>query len=420
MCIGIYVPKGVANPKKTVLKRCFAANSDGAGFGWYDTEKKKWIIEKGHMTWKAFWRAFNAHQFDAEVDLVLHFRIGTSGKREHPDCTHPFPVTDDYKMMMEHNIETDSLVLHNGVIGQGLGDSSDTMVAIKEAIDVLGKYITDEKVNKLLGEMLKTGSNRWLIANGERVFLYGTWEEDKDTKIYYSNDGYKEVTYMYQHGGAWEAYDAYQDHMGMGSGVTSRKTKTGSTVDHPIGCPWADFSEHATNIKFIYMNAEYKRFLAPATETFNWNAFSAYLASPANLKVVKDATEKENMILYQEKMNRKALQSDNDTADIYLDTGRGDAVAVCDMFGNIVWDSLEGSTQADDRSNVKTGPPCPNCKDDKHLVTASTFFNVGDTMCCRCGCVYLDSMREDRRGIVEWDVDIRKQYEDNLKTMTEG
>ena len=195
MCIAIVSDSGVGYPKKTVLKRCFKNNPDGAGYAVYLEDSKEWHIKKGFTTWKGFWKAFNRERFTKEQYVVIHFRVGTSGKmmedkKCHPDCTHPFPASEVEEDLMAHDIKTKGIFVHNGVVGPGKGDLSDTMVAIKEYGAALLPYASnDESIVRIMSEHLKTEKCRWFVADGDQGWLLGDWHEEEDG-LYYSNKGY--------------------------------------------------------------------------------------------------------------------------------------------------------------------------------------------------------------------------------------
>jgi hypothetical protein len=191
MCIIAYCEKGVALPEKKILKRCWDNNYMGAGYAYYIPETDTWKAKKGLMTWKEFWRSLKGEKFKDDQRVIIHFRIGTSGNIHGPDCTHPFIVSEDPEEMRVLEFETRNLVFHNGVISQGRGTVSDSMLAVAEFIEPLFKYATyDKKVLGILGLLLGQSKNRWLITEGKEVFFLGTWIIEDKTGIEWSNDGY--------------------------------------------------------------------------------------------------------------------------------------------------------------------------------------------------------------------------------------
>ncbi len=127
MCVAIYKPKGVDAPDKTTLLSCWTANPDGAGYATRrDDGKVEWV--KGFMTWQAFYAAFKNIADIKEREVIIHFRIGTSGGNT-PGNTHPFPITDNVDEMKSTCGVADEVLMHNGVlhIDERRKDISDTM-----------------------------------------------------------------------------------------------------------------------------------------------------------------------------------------------------------------------------------------------------------------------------------------------------
>lgn len=211
MCIAIYKPKGEAIPTKKVLRTCFQANDDGAGFMVF--RNGAWDISKGHMSFRRFWKAFRAEGFTEKDTLGIHFRIGTSGGLI-PALTHPFPITRNVKKLKDLSIRSKNVLMHNGVLGSGSGDLSDTMVFIRDIVFPLYRYMDDPEIVDLINR--ESAGSRLFIARGGRIELTGNWI--KDGGVFYSNDSYKPkpkkvhvVTYkgkdISPYGKAWEGDD---------------------------------------------------------------------------------------------------------------------------------------------------------------------------------------------------------------------
>jgi len=190
VCIIVYHPKNAKQITKETLSICFQNNDDGAGYSFWDKEKNKWIIRKGFMEWDDFWESFNGNDFQSENIWSAHFRIGTSGKTDGGN-THPFPVCDDYVTMRKTEYETNIIAVHNGVMGKGEDDFSDTMKHIKEILFPMRDKINDKKFLKIFGKLCNTSSNRWLIASEASTLLLGDWKKFEGS--YYSNTSYEEV-----------------------------------------------------------------------------------------------------------------------------------------------------------------------------------------------------------------------------------
>jgi predicted glutamine amidotransferase len=118
MCIILVVPKKKKLPDEDTLRRCFKNNPDGCGLMYLDNESV--IIKKGMMDEDIAISAITAiHQdIGKKSPLVIHFRIGTSGKKKDPVCCHPFPISNNYKDLYKLQTVCDRALAHNGIIYQ--------------------------------------------------------------------------------------------------------------------------------------------------------------------------------------------------------------------------------------------------------------------------------------------------------------
>ena len=105
MCVAIYKPKKTILPSLEILKQCWDANPDGAGFAMRTDGEYAIEIHKGYMTWKQFVTAYRKYLADFAGDLLLHFRIATHGGIS-PGLTHPFSLTKDVKLLKHTNVKT--------------------------------------------------------------------------------------------------------------------------------------------------------------------------------------------------------------------------------------------------------------------------------------------------------------------------
>lgn len=387
MCIAIYVPNGVKSPSKAILKRCFKTNSDGAGFGWFNRKEKTWIVSKGHMSFKKFWKAYTTKKFTDNTEVVMHFRIGTSGKKAHPDCTHPFPVVGSFKEMILPEFKTDNIIVHNGIIGRGLGDASDTMVAVRDYIDPLLPHINDKKISVLLGELLEKGTSRWLLAKKDEVLLLGTWVEEDG--VSYSNRGYKPIIATENiyprpwRGGGWDihnrdntAYDWLPKSLSVVYSIYSFK-------DYTTKCPTSGI------------------------EIWNWEKFNKYL-SDRDKQIELANTYQKNTPHSDDDAPYPSVDSKGDLVDDVYEIFNEDSrvIGVVDSSGDIIWEDPDSSTY-----DVK---PCPYCPEKKNIVESP--FSIGDSMCCRCGAVFVHGL-QGTEAIMMWDQDINEQYRRMLRIM---
>lgn len=190
MCIIVYKPQGVAPLDYETAKICFENNPHGAGIALLRPEKKKVEIYKGFMSFHAFWKAAEFGVFSADI-AAYHFRIATSGGTCPENC-HPFPVSNRIKALKDLSYKGRYAFLHNGIIGAGNGDLSDTQLYIK---DILSKDVRVLDRSALKDKIAADthGSRTVLIdALTKNVILTGNWIEDERTGILFSNSSFQD------------------------------------------------------------------------------------------------------------------------------------------------------------------------------------------------------------------------------------
>lgn len=207
MCVIAFYPKGLPF-NNGELKNCFKNNPDGAGVMWQDGGKVH--IKKGFMKQKAFFKFLKT--LPTDVDRVLHFRIATSGKVSGA-CCHPFPVANDFKTMMQTEIEVPVAYAHNGVLTdytpkEGMKSPfSDTMVFGKEVLDHLVQKHVDlfDPVIDVMIESTIDG-DRMAIMNGHEVVTMGKFITSTVSGAQYSNGSYsydRSLWKSYTYGGGY-------------------------------------------------------------------------------------------------------------------------------------------------------------------------------------------------------------------------
>lgn len=196
MCIIVYKPKGKAIPSDDILKNCFKINGDGSGLMF--SHNGAVYIRKGYETFDALKNALNYYdeRFNlSDKDLVLHFRIATSGGISKAKC-HPFPISDDIDKLNAPKLETSYGVVHNGVLSDYVyGNLSDTQNYIRDYIHPLFELKSDlnnPNITRLIQSTLGTCKLIILNKKGD-VLRLGEWKEDDG--IYYSNLTYKTSYY---------------------------------------------------------------------------------------------------------------------------------------------------------------------------------------------------------------------------------
>lgn len=177
MCIIVVIPRKKKIPSDEILRRCFESNPDG--FGLMYTDNDQVIIQKGIMDIEQMiTTAHNVHtEYGSTSHIVLHYRIGTSGKKKSPECTHPFPISNDYRDLYKMQIVCDRAIAHNGIIYQYEQRNSvlsDTMFFCKmltglTSIQTIRRALTGHNSSKFAylykdGTLLKTG--QWFNHKG--------------------------------------------------------------------------------------------------------------------------------------------------------------------------------------------------------------------------------------------------------------
>lgn len=248
MCIVICKPKGIEMPDKETLKECWQCNDDGAGFAF--VEGGIIHVHKGFMKFKKLYRALRLYG-KAEREMVIHFRIGTSGLSD-GTATHPFPLSSEVDKVKMKHFTTDGVVaFHNGIIdGFGNGLISDTQQFVMEILAPLEDVIEREAVLKLIAKA--TGS-KWVIMSPEKTTMVGDFNDHGG--VYYSNYSWmkREVVRT-----GWSGYSGYNSYSGYGSlsmgGGYSRYAGAGSAVDdedewgmatlaNGVEKPWSDLTD---------------------------------------------------------------------------------------------------------------------------------------------------------------------------------
>lgn len=238
MCIIVLKKKEVSLPKKEYLKNSFVNNDDGAGLMYVKNGMVQ--IEKGFMTWEEFETRYDElceenNNFE-DINLVMHFRIGTQGKNDRHTC-HPFPISSKHRFLRKTELETDIGVVHNGIIssysrGYICEDNesllSDTQLFIKHCVlpfkSLNRRFYLNQQVMKYLDEICD--GKLVFLSNDDTIHTLGQFVQDEDG-VLYSNETYRYVYTYYNwgrnttyYGGKYDKdYDAsdiryYEDNYG--------------------------------------------------------------------------------------------------------------------------------------------------------------------------------------------------------------
>ena len=187
MCVIVVKNPGVELPTLKTLKECWTTNPDGAGILWQDSNGAI-RGHKGFMTWKAFKAAWQAHNFTPDHAVIIHFRIATAGGIRPENC-HPFPVASRNNKLQALEFSTDLAVAHNGVLGAGQGNLSDTMLFIKHELHLMRQdiYKQDDLALDIVNDALGYNNRLAILGKGfaQPVLLGDGWQMIDG--IWYSN-----------------------------------------------------------------------------------------------------------------------------------------------------------------------------------------------------------------------------------------
>ena len=185
MCVAIYKPCGVDAPSGETLRLCWTRNPHGAGYAFRrDDGKVEWV--KGFMTFESFMACFENIANVRDKDMMIHFRIGTSGGNT-PGNTHPFPITEDVALLKSTCGIADEVMMHNGVLSikERSEDISDTMeLAIRIAEAGCGAKSAFGLLSGLVG-----ADKLFAFTKDGGHSMLGAWSEIDG--VYFSNLNWK-------------------------------------------------------------------------------------------------------------------------------------------------------------------------------------------------------------------------------------
>ena len=162
MCVIITKEINQKKPSREFLQNAWNTNPDGAGY--MIANGNNVTISKGYMSFKRFWKAVK--DLPENKAIVYHFRIATHGARNKKG-THPFPITNNDKMLQKQFVKTDIGVAHNGIIhlcgnytkDKNPHDLSDTQLFIRDYlvhIKTIDNWYKNDKVQKIISELIKS------------------------------------------------------------------------------------------------------------------------------------------------------------------------------------------------------------------------------------------------------------------------
>jgi hypothetical protein len=201
LCIIVYKPENAKLTDET-LYNCFITNSDGAGFMAWDSTKNELVMQKGFFSARSLSEAFEPYQ---NCRSILHFRIGTHGLKDTPNC-HPFIIREGLGFV------------HNGIIQtpEIHKEFSDTWHFNQSLQRYLKTYPTAWEIDQfgaLLGSLVHTlgWSKLAFMDNFGNVKIHGEKQGVWDEGCWFSNHSYNFYSAY-----AWGDYGDEIDYTGCG------------------------------------------------------------------------------------------------------------------------------------------------------------------------------------------------------------
>ena len=208
MCVIVYKPKDKSLKDIKDLKACFEHNPDGAGFMYNDS--KKVHIEKGFVSYKALRKALKS--VPDHTDLVIHFRIGTSGTNSKGNC-HPYPLYSAIDDMKALKLDCEYALAHNGILydytpdKDNKHDLNDTQLFIYRFMNgIQEKHLFSNAMLDSIDRVID--GSKLAIMNRNKVRLIGKFIDHNG--IYYSNRNHDEsyykplASYHYYYDDLWD------------------------------------------------------------------------------------------------------------------------------------------------------------------------------------------------------------------------
>ena len=191
MCIICVSKSGVRQPSEITLRAMFRRNPHVAGYMY--ARDGKVAIHKGFMNIEDFLAAVHAEQFTPQDSVVYHFRISTQAGVNAP-MTHPFPLSNQPRMMRSLDLTCRCGVAHNGII-QLTSDPdnkrySDTAIFITDYLSKIIRKKADLRDPVTLELIWQLAKSKFAIMdNSGYVATVGHFIDDHG--LLFSNDSYQ-------------------------------------------------------------------------------------------------------------------------------------------------------------------------------------------------------------------------------------
>lgn len=193
MCVIAIKEKGY-KLNKEYIENCFLYNPDGAGFMFVDNNKVH--IEKGFFDLDEYIKRIEelwASKHLEEKNLVMHFRISTSGGISRETC-HPFPISNKLAKLRKTELNCGSGLVHNGIIGKYATETkmSDTQKFILS--DIFRIWRTNNK--DILAKEFNGNGKFCILKSDGNMELYGDFITKEEGWIF-SNTSYESPRFSY-------------------------------------------------------------------------------------------------------------------------------------------------------------------------------------------------------------------------------
>ena len=187
MCIIAMIPAGKQINKNT-LENMTNNNPDGSGIAWIQDNKIKTYKTMDNN--KFINKALEVQsKFCKDSDILIHCRIATSGKTDLDNC-HPFKISND------------TVFAHNGILNcvEATNKVSDTRMFNKALLKQLKpEFLDNVTTRKLIGEIIRSDILAFLTVNPKlkrNSYIINRDLGEKENRVWFSNDSYKEKTYV--------------------------------------------------------------------------------------------------------------------------------------------------------------------------------------------------------------------------------
>jgi len=187
MCIIAMIPAGKQINKNT-LENMTNNNPDGSGIAWIQDNKIKTYKTMDNN--KFINKALEVQsKFCKDSDILIHCRIATSGKTDLDNC-HPFKISND------------TVFAHNGILNcvEATNKVSDTRMFNKALLKQLKpEFLDNVTTRKFIGEIIKSDKLAFLTVNPKlkrNSYIINRDLGEKENRVWFSNDSYKEKTYV--------------------------------------------------------------------------------------------------------------------------------------------------------------------------------------------------------------------------------